>query len=529
MTQAKVAVILARVSSKEQEEGYSIDAQVHRLQEYCRRKNLTVLETFKVIESSTICHRRQFMEMIKFAKKHKQPVAIVADKVDRVQRSFQEYPILDPMIKEGKIELHFNTEGYIIHKDSISQERLMWSIGVVMAQSYVDSMRDNINRSIAQKLRSGEWISTAPVGYMHVKRENGKSDIVVDTDRAPLLRQMFEQYATGNYSLSQLMKYCKKIGLRNCRGNQKGLTANHIHKMLQDPFYYGVMRVKKTGAEYPHRYEPIISKSLFDMCQEVREGRSKKMPLYRGKDFVFRGILTCAITGRLATAETHSKTYQNGGTGSWTYLAIYNPEKPEKKMWVREEDVIAQAEDALATLKITDTESLIALLNYIRSTNAEKKIFHRGQTASLKKEHTEIEEKLDKLLDLLMDKVLDKAEFEAKKKKLKDRQYEINELIYSFDEADDKFSKCLIDLINIATGALDDFKGSDVTRKRELLNFVFQNLSLRGKKLEYTMRYPFSEFAKCSKLEEWWGERDLNPRPRRYERPALTAELSPQV
>lgn len=32
---AKQAVILARVSSKEQEDGYSIDAQKYRLQEYC--------------------------------------------------------------------------------------------------------------------------------------------------------------------------------------------------------------------------------------------------------------------------------------------------------------------------------------------------------------------------------------------------------------------------------------------------------------------------------------------------------------
>lgn len=317
MTQAKVAVILARVSSKEQEEGYSIDAQVHRLQEYCKRKNLTILETFKVIESSTICHRKQFMEIIKYAKKHKQPVAVVADKVDRIQRSFQEYPILDPLIKEGKIELHFNTEGYIIHKDSVSQERLMWSIGVVMAQSYVDSMRDNINRSIAQKLRSGEWISTAPVGYLHVKRENGKGDIIIDPDRSPLMRQLFESYATGNYSLSQMVAISKKIGLRNSRGKQKDISVSQMHTLLQEPFYYGVMKVKKNGAEYPHRYEPIISKSLFDMCQEVRLGRSKKMPLYRGKDFVFRGILTCAITGRIATAETHTKKYVGAGGRSY--------------------------------------------------------------------------------------------------------------------------------------------------------------------------------------------------------------------
>jgi hypothetical protein len=294
------------------------------------------------------------------------------------------------------------------------------------------------------------------------------------------------------------------MGLRNCRGNKKEIVSAHMHKLLQNPFYYGVMRVIKTGAEYPHRYEPIISKTLFDMCEDVRKGRSKTMPLYRGKDYAFRGILTCAISGRIATAETHRRTYQNGGTGEWTYIAVYNPDKPDKKMWVREEEVIAQAEEALATLKISEPETLVALTSYLQQTNEEKKRFHRQHTASLKKEHTEIEERLDKLVDLLMDKVLDKVEFEAKKKKLKDRQYDIGELIRSFDVADDVYTKRLLALINLASGALDIFKGSDADQKREFLNFVFQNLQLRGKKLEYSMRYPFSEFAKCSRIEEWW-------------------------
>ena len=93
--EAKLAVILARVSSKEQEEGYSIDAQKHRLEQYCLRKNLQVLKAFEITESSTTGDRKKFMEMIAFVKKQKQPVAIVADKVDRVQRSFREYPLLD--------------------------------------------------------------------------------------------------------------------------------------------------------------------------------------------------------------------------------------------------------------------------------------------------------------------------------------------------------------------------------------------------------------------------------------------------
>ena len=75
---------------------------------------------------------------------------------------------------------------------------------VMMAQSYVDSLRDNINRSINQKLRSGEWISTAPIGYLHVKagkHDRGKGKIIVDPTRAPLVKKLFETFATGCHTI----------------------------------------------------------------------------------------------------------------------------------------------------------------------------------------------------------------------------------------------------------------------------------------------------------------------------------------
>jgi len=90
----------------------------------------------------------------------------------------------------------------------------MWAISVALAQNYVDSLRDNVKRSIGQKLRGGEWISQAPVGYLHVKDARGKPDIVIDPLRAPLVRQLFEKYATGNYTLSMLVKMAKERGLR---------------------------------------------------------------------------------------------------------------------------------------------------------------------------------------------------------------------------------------------------------------------------------------------------------------------------
>ena len=84
------AIILARVSTKEQEEGHSIDAQISRLQEYCQRKQLGVLKVYRVIESSTQSERKEFQQVINFAKSQKETVAIVIDAVDRFQRRFKE-------------------------------------------------------------------------------------------------------------------------------------------------------------------------------------------------------------------------------------------------------------------------------------------------------------------------------------------------------------------------------------------------------------------------------------------------------
>ena len=65
------AVIFVRVSSREQKEGYSIDAQLARLRDYCKRKDLEVINEFEVVESSTRGERTEFYNMINFIKRQK--------------------------------------------------------------------------------------------------------------------------------------------------------------------------------------------------------------------------------------------------------------------------------------------------------------------------------------------------------------------------------------------------------------------------------------------------------------------------
>ncbi len=134
-TIATKAVILSRVSSKDQEDGYSLGVQTDRLEKYCARKSLHILQKFQIVESSTKGDRGKFMEIIKLIKQQREPIAFVADKVDRIQRSQKETPILDDLVRKGKLELHFNSEGYVIHQESSAHEMMMWGMGVVIAKS----------------------------------------------------------------------------------------------------------------------------------------------------------------------------------------------------------------------------------------------------------------------------------------------------------------------------------------------------------------------------------------------------------
>ena len=207
------AIILSRVSTNDQQEGHSIDAQKARLREYCQRKNLTVIKEFEIIESSTQGKRKDFNEMLEFVKKQKETIALVADKVDRVQRSFKESVVLDELIKKEMLEIHFYSEGMIINKNSNSSDKLRWDFAIIGAKSYVLNLSDNVRRSLDYKVANGECIRKAPVGYLNFQNEQGKSDVMADNERAYLVKKLFTEYAKGTTSCQNLAKQCREWGL----------------------------------------------------------------------------------------------------------------------------------------------------------------------------------------------------------------------------------------------------------------------------------------------------------------------------
>lgn len=107
------AVLYARVSSKEQEEeGFSIPAQLKLLREYAQKNHLQIVEEFVDVETAKQAGRTAFGNMVHFLKESPSVKAILVEKTDRLYRNFRDYVAINDLdveihlVKEG--EVHFS-------------------------------------------------------------------------------------------------------------------------------------------------------------------------------------------------------------------------------------------------------------------------------------------------------------------------------------------------------------------------------------------------------------------------------------
>ncbi len=509
------AVIFARVSTQEQEtDGHSIDAQIAKLREYCARNSLEVIKEYEVVESSTRGERPEFYKMIDFVNAQKGQVALVVDKVDRLQRSFTELPILDKLRKENKLVIHFLDIGKM-DSDSNSQQISFYQMSVVMANAYTNAISDNVKRSIIHKLNNGEYIGKAPLGYLNVRDENDKSNIIIDESRAYLVQKMFEIYSTGSVSLGDLEKFANRHNLTNhfFKGREsKPITKNVISNILKNPFYCGQIYVKKYNKFYPHKYQPLISKALFDKCQEIgleRSAANNRIQAIQtsGKDFVFRSLIKCVVTGRTVSSDRkEAKKNKN------TYLVTWSPDDIKKKIYVPEDQILKQVSDVFKSIAVPKS-MLDEITSYLQQSHEAEKQYHGQKLISLRKEKDSIKDKINRLLDLHLERVISKEEYHSKKEDLERQLAKVKTEQEMHENADGGFKDAVVTAFNLANKASELFESSKTSEKRELINFVFSNLSLRGKELEYTLRQPFDMMVNLSTRSEWLPRKDSNLRP----------------
>lgn len=124
---------------------------------------------------------------------------------------------------------------------------------------------------------------------------------------------MFELYASGDKTMADIADFLRENGAITSGG--KLFKDDKVKSILQNPYYGHFIY---NGELHEGRHTPTVSKSLWDKVQAVIDQRGHTKP--QTKELIpFLGVLRCAVCGMAITAETKTKTQQNGNTHRWTY------------------------------------------------------------------------------------------------------------------------------------------------------------------------------------------------------------------
>ena len=350
------AVIYARVSSKEQEEtGYSLPAQRRMLEEYAERKDMEIIRVFSVAESASGTKQRKvFAEMMHYVVQ--EGISnILCEKVDRLTRNLKEAVVVnDWFAGDQKRQVHFVKTNLLMSQDAKSDEKFRWDIEVILAKKHISNLSEEVKKGQAEKVRSG-WLPTKPpIGYV-TTGDKGKKIHIIDTEKAPLIRKMFELYATSNYSTRALVDEMYKLGLRNREGRKIG--KSRIYDLLADPFYYGDFRWK--GEIHPGAHEPTITRELYKLVQK-KLNRSVASPYFSKHNAVFKGKIKCGACSHAITWETQKGHWYGGckackaGQGKTKYV---RQEYVEEKVFEKLISVAPKSERILGILEKALRES----------------------------------------------------------------------------------------------------------------------------------------------------------------------------
>ena len=459
-----------RVSTVRQgEKGVSLQEQRAAIDRFARQHDLEIKSWFEERETAAKQGRPVFSQMLRLLNKRNAD-GVIIHKIDRSARNLKDWSDLGELIDQG-VEVHFANESL----DLTSRGgRLSADIQAVVAADYIRNLREETKKGMYGRLKQGLYPWAAPVGYVDTGQGGKVKEI--DPVKGPLVQKVFELYASEKHNLHELAQIAYEMGLRNRRGNHIGVSG--ISNILNNPFYIGVIRLKKYRETYLGIHQPLVYKALFDRVQNIL--RSKSNTKVQKHPFIFRRLLKCERCKQTLIGEL-----QKGHI----YYRCHNRKCPPT--CIREETVQAKALEEIKRLNMDEQETsfVLRLLKEYRENWLNERVIQRK---ALDLRLNDIITRLNRLTDAFLDGAIEKDVFNQRKQSLLLERRGIEEKIAEIDNQGQLLPDRIAEFLTLARGAYLSYKVGSPERKRELLVLTTSNREIGGKNLKIELNYPFS-------------------------------------
>lgn len=348
------AVGYKRVSMRDQLDGHSLDAQEVHIRNYAESQGwkLVKIYTDAGISAKKGSTRPAFDQLLADAKEEKFDVVIV-DKIDRFYRHLGGLLAALEQLNESHVSFASIQEKLDF---TTPWGKLMLTMLGMLAEVYLDNLRQEVKKGQKQRARKGLWIGGVPYGYCKGNCQDctdpngkdycpryGKSNLGDGKNLCahPIesigVKLAFEWYATGQYSgrtiAGMLNEYRLKLddgtemgfrqkGRKGIVNNPGAFTGDIIRDMIQRLAYTGKLSYQGLNPESErHKHRPaedavagnhpaIISTELYEKARFVRETIFRNPRVNQGvvcQVYPLTGTLRCAHCGGPMRGESTAK------------------------------------------------------------------------------------------------------------------------------------------------------------------------------------------------------------------------------
>jgi DNA invertase Pin-like site-specific DNA recombinase len=398
---------------------------------------------------------------------------------DRISRNEQDGMLIKKLMDSG-VDFKFVQAAY----EKTSSGALHRDIDGMFAQHYSRVISEKVKNTFVKFRAEGRCLGPAAIGYL----DRGSDDKPIDPERGPIVRRIFEQCSTGEWSMSQLAKWANKEGLTTKPARARRtkaevmagdngdrpqvsnpITPKTIENMLKNPMYIGKHR-GKDGRIWDCKHPVLIDATTFFKVQSALKSRNVSIHYMDKNFYTYRGLIRCECSRSYSPYEQKGVLY---------YRCRCKAECANDDVNLNETEVHEQVATFLERLAFTQQEK--AQLESGAHSGLDRIAAQREKAlADLERKRKRIYSDLDYLMKnkitLLRNDVATPETFAADVARLEQELADVATKMDIYQEVAHEMLKYVLtfsELINLASAC---YKHALDTEKREMVTNAFSEL-----------------------------------------------------
>ncbi|MGG1519032.1 recombinase family protein [Paenibacillus oryzisoli] len=509
-----VVAIYVRVSTEEQAlHGYSIDAQLDTLKEYCKLYNKEIYDEYvdRGISGKSTEKRYELQRMLKDAQMGLFNEVLVW-KINRLARNTYDLLGITQLLSKHSVAFtsfseRFDT-GSAMGKFAL---QMMGAVGELERNTIVD----NVKMGLSKRAKTGKHNGKVPLGYKTVeipgeRGRNRDSRVEVVSEEAVIVTKIFERFAAGQ-GFKSIANQLNQEGYVTKSGNAFSICG--VKEILDNPFYAGKIRYnrfeqwseKRRKGRNPKPilenglHPPIIDEELWNKVQYLRQKKAVVSLKRFDGEFLLTWLIRCPKCGAPMVANRIQNRQKDGDKVTRLYYSCSNFRNKGSKVCsansIRKQEaeqyVVKRVKEVLSQHQI-----LKAVVSNINERKAKRIKPLQQELDSITARIAQLEEKRQRYFELYEIDQLDKELFS---KRLDDINAEFDRLHakkseLTFELQDDNSEPISYEVVHALLEKFDKLLASSPFEQRKMLmHLVIKQITIKDTRTVDKIEMNFDE------------------------------------